>query len=208
MSDSVYALVSNNIVDLIEIKLPTDIELYAHRIVGYSNGDSFEYDWDNIDYEKPQSEWPKFYNAPEKCLSNNYVVSNLAVIDATIELTDTTTEGATMSRDLLTMDWLTNHKFVFGETITSPWKLSKDNDLNLWFEILEEGVAIENVTEDAEISVWFEGDELVTKGDMMLFNVNGQLVMYGVDRINVVGLPIGVYMVKTATGMTKVILGR
>ena len=208
--DSAYALVFNNVVDLKEIKLPADAELYAHRIVGYSNGDSFEYDWDNIDYEKPQSEWPKFYNAPEKCLSNNYVVSNLAAIDATIELNDTTTEGATMSRSSLTLDWLTNHNFVLGETIASPWELNEDNDLGLWFEMLngDVEVAIENVTEDTKISVWFEGDELVTKGDMMLFNVNGQLVMYGVDRMNVVGLPIGVYVVKTATGMTKVILGR
>lgn len=206
--DSAYALVVNNIVAVDEIKLPANAELYAHRIVGYSNGDSFEYDWDNIDYEKPQAEWPKLFNAPEQCLVDNYVVSNLAAIDATIELTDTTTEGATISRDLLTMDWLTNHNFVLGENVASPWKLNKDNDLRLWFETFEEEVAIENVTEDAKISVWFEGDELVAEGDIMLFNVNGQLMMNAVDRMNVAGLPIGVYVVKTATGMTKVILGR
>lgn len=208
LSDSVYALVANNIVALDAMKLPTGAELYAHRIVGYSNGDSFEYDWDNIDYEKPQSEWPKLYNAPEKCLSNNYVVSALTAIDATIELNDTTTEGATLERSSLTFDWLVEHNFAFGKEISSPWVLDEDNELLLWFEVIDEDVAIENVDEDVENVVWFEGEELVTEGDMMLFNVKGQLMMHGVNRMNVVGLPAGVYMVRTANGVAKVILGR
>ena len=71
LSDSVYALVANNIVALEEIKLPTDtMELYAHRIVGYSNGDSFEYDWDKLNPSKPKEEWPKIYNEAEKCLKS------------------------------------------------------------------------------------------------------------------------------------------
>ena len=86
--------------------------------------------------------------------------------------------------------------------------LDEDNDLRLWFETFEEEVAIENVTEDAKISVWFEGDELVAEGDIMLFNVNGQLMMNAVDRMNVAGLPVGVYVVRTTNGVAKVILGR
>ena len=56
LSDTVYALVANNIVALEEMILPMEAELYAHRVVGYSNGDSFEYDWDNLDSSKPKDE--------------------------------------------------------------------------------------------------------------------------------------------------------
>ena len=70
------------------------------------------------------------------------------------------------------------------------------------------GKAILRLIEPTDGEVWFEGEELVTEGDMMLFNVKGQLMMHGVNRMNVVGLPAGVYMVRTANGVAKVILGR
>lgn len=200
LSDTVYALVDNNIVALEEMVLPKDAELYAHRIVGYSNGDSFEYDWDNLD------SGGKIYNAPEKCLKNNYVVSDLAAIDATIELNDTTTEGATMDRALLTTEWLVEHGFVFGEDIASPWMLEEIGDLRLWFEDFDEIVAVEDVQENTRIVVWFEGDELVAEGEIYLFNLNGQLMSHTVNRMNVVGLPTGVYVAKTTEGVAKVII--
>jgi hypothetical protein len=83
----------------------------------------------------------------------------------------------------------------------------------LWFETFEEEVepepdSVENVVDNSQIVVWFEGDELVATGDMMLFNVNGQLVMCGAERMNVASLPMGVYVVRTSTGAAKVILGR
>ena len=116
LSDSVYALVANNIVALEKIELPeVTMELYAHRIVGYSNGDSFEYDWDNRDPSKPKEEWPRIYNEAEKCLKYNYVVSDLAAIDVAVELTDTTTEGATLDRSLMTVEWLLERGFMKSE---------------------------------------------------------------------------------------------
>lgn len=205
LSDSVYALVANNIVAIEDIKVPIDVELYAHRIVGYSNGDSFEYDWDNLD------SGGKIYNDPEKCLKNNYVVSDLAAIDTTIELNDTTTEGATMARSLMTTEWLVEHGFVFGENIDSPWVMEEANDIRLWFETFEEVVEpeadnVENVVDNSQMVVWFEGDELVAEDEMYLFNTNGQLVMQGENRMNTVGLPAGVYVVRTAIGVAKVIV--
>ena len=205
LSDSVKALVANNIVAVEEMKFPTDVELYAHRIVGYSNANVFEYDWKNVDYGKPQSEWPKIYNNPEKCLSDNYVVSELAAIDATIELNDTTTEGANLSREALTAEWLAEHGFVIGESIASPWKYEK-GELYLWFEKSVEETAVDNIKEDLAVIVWFEGDELVAEGEMYLFDINGQLLSQGVDRMNVAGLPAGVYVVKTTTATVKVIV--
>ena len=207
LSDSVYALVANNIVALEDIKLPSNaVELYAHRIVGYSNGDSFEYDWDNLNSSKPKDEWPKIYNEAEKCLKDNYVVSDLAVIDEAIEMNDTTTEGATMERSLMTIEWLIEQGFVFGENISSPWVVEEGNDIRLWFEVFEEVVPdnVENVLENSEIVVWFEGDELVAEGEMYLFSMAGQLIMRGENRMNVSNLPVGVYVVRAAEGVVKV----
>ena len=211
LSDTVYALVANNIVALGEMKLPMEAELYAHRVVGYSNGDSFEYDWDNLDSSKPKDEWPKIYNAPEKCLKGNYVVSDLVAIDAAIELNDTTTEGATMARSLMTAEWLAEQGFAFGENIDSPWVMEEANDMRLWFETFEEVVVpdpdnVDNIVDNSQIVVWFEGDELVGDGEMYLFNTNGQLVMQGENRVNTVGLPASVYVVRTAIGVAKVIV--
>jgi hypothetical protein len=200
LSDTVYALVHNNLVALEEMVLPKDAELYAHRIVGYSNGDSFEYDWDNLD------SGGKIYNAPEKCLKNNYVVSDLAAIDATIELNDTTTEGATLARALLTEAWLIEHGFAFGSKVASPWVLGEGSNLHLWFEDEGKLVGVENVADDTNLVVWFEGDELVAEGEIYLFNLNGQLMSHTVNRMNVVGLPTGVYVAKTTEGVAKVII--
>ena len=205
LSKEVQALVANNIVAIEDMKMPTGVELYAHRIVGFSNSDSFEYDWDNLDSSKPKDEWPKIYNEPEKCLADNYVVSGLAAFDVTIELTDTTTEGATMGRELLGEEWLAEHGFELGEENTAPWVLEEGNDLRLWFEAFEEVVAVDDVKDDAKVVAWLEGDELVAEGEMYLFNINGQLMSQAVDRMNVVGLPAGVYVVRTAEGVAKII---
>lgn len=207
LSDSVYALVANNIVALEKIEFPeVTKELYAHRIVGYSNGDSFEYDWDNRDPSKPKEEWPRIYNEAEKCLKDNYVVSDLAAIDVAVELTDTTTEGATLDRSLMTVEWLLERGFKFGESISSPWVVEDENDMRLWFEVFEEVVPdyVDNVADNSKIVVKFEGDELVAEGEMYLFSTTGQLLMRVENRMNVAGLPAGIYVVKAAEGVVKV----
>ena len=144
-------------------------------------------------------------------MKGNYVVSDLVAIDAAIELNDTTTEGATMARSLMTAEWLTEQGIAFGENIDSPWVMEEANDMRLWFETFEEVVVpdpdnVDNVVDNSQIVVWFEGDELVGDGEMYLFNTNGQLVMQGENRVNVVGLPAGVYVVRTAVGVAKVVV--
>ncbi len=204
-SDSVYALVANNIVALDAIKLPAADELYAHRIVGYSNGDSFEYDWDKINYNKPQSEWPKIYNETEKCLKDNYALSGLDVIDAKVQAENTTTEGADLDASDLTLEWLQTHSFAFGDNVDSPWEYV-DANLALWFEkdIKGPNTALDNVIDNNVVK--FEGDYLIAEGNIYLFNVNGQLMMYGVDKMNISGMPAGVYVVRCADTAVKVIL--
>ena len=129
---STAILVENNLVGLTAISVPEGKDVIAHRVVGFSSGDNYEYDWDKVDWNKPQSEWPRVYFSAEKGFKNNYVYSDLAGVDATILLTDTTTEGATLDPALMTQEWLGEHGFIFGSEVAAPWVYS--SPLTLWFE--------------------------------------------------------------------------
>ena len=126
-------LVENNLVGLSAITVPEGKDVIAHRVIGFSSGDDYEYDWDNVDWSKPQSEWPRAYFAPEKNFKNNYVVSDLAAIDATVQLTDTTTEGADLCATAFLPEWCAEHGFKFGSDVTAPW-VWNEGYLTLWFE--------------------------------------------------------------------------
>ena len=125
-------LAENCLVALSEINVPKGKDVIAHRVIGFSSGDDYEYDWDNVDWNKPQSEWPRDYFAPEKNFKNNYVVSDLAALDATVQLTDTTTEGANLAWSEVTTEWLSAHGYKLGESVDAPWV--KGEQLTLWFE--------------------------------------------------------------------------
>ena len=131
-ASSTAILVENNLVGLSSISVPEGKDVIAHRVVGFSSGDDYEYDWDKVDWNKPQSEWPRDYFAPEKGFKNNYVYSTLAGVDSTIQLTDSTTEGATITPAELTQEWLGEHGFIFGSEVAAPWVYS--SPLTLWFE--------------------------------------------------------------------------
>ena len=129
---STEILAENCLVALSAINVPKGKDVIAHRVIGFSSGDDYEYDWDNVDWSKPQSEWPRLYFAAEKNFKNNYVISDLAPVDATIQLTDTTTEGATIKAEDLTQTWLGEHGYLFGEEVAAPWVYGES--LTLWFE--------------------------------------------------------------------------
>ena len=139
---STAILVENCLVGVSAISVPEGKDVIAHRVVGFSSGDNYEYNWDKVDWSKPQSEWPRDYFAPEKGFKNNYVYSTLAGVDATIQLTDTTTEGATVAAALLTQEWLGEHGFVFGSEVVAPWVYG--DQLTLWFES-ESSTDLENI---------------------------------------------------------------
>ncbi len=130
---STAILVENNLVGLTAISVPEGKDVIAHRVVGFSSGDNYEYDWDKVDWNKPQSEWPRVYFPAEKGFKNNYVYSELAGVDATILLTDTTTEGATIDAALMTQEWLGEHGYLFGEQVDAPW-VWNEGIMTLWFE--------------------------------------------------------------------------
>jgi hypothetical protein len=56
----------------------------------------------------------------------------LAGVDATVQLTDTTTEGANIKAEDLTQTWLGEHGFLFGKEVAAPWVHGEQ--LTLWFE--------------------------------------------------------------------------
>ena len=129
---STAILVENCLVGISSISVPESKDVIAHRVVGFSSGDNYEYDWDKVDWSKPQSEWPRLYFAAEKGFKNNFVFGDLAALDATIQLTDSTTEGATIALDELTTDWFGQHGFIFGSELAAPW--ATGTPLTLWFE--------------------------------------------------------------------------
>ena len=96
--------------------------------------------------------------------------------------------------------------FKFGESVSSPWVAEDENDMRLWFEVFEEVVPdnVDNVVDNSKIVVKFEGDELVAEGEMYLFSTTGQLLLRAENRMNVVGLPAGIYVVRAAEGVVKV----
>ena len=72
--------------------------------------------------------WLRAWTQP--CLAHNEHSTN---IYATIQLTDSTTEGATITPAELTQEWLGEHGFIFGSEVAAPW-VWNDGLLSLWFE--------------------------------------------------------------------------
>ena len=172
-------IVHDNIVAIQSIQAPADAK--AHRIVGFSSCNDYEYDWDNVDYSKPQSEWPRIYGSAEKWLKDNYVVSSLALIDATIAATDTTTEGADMVVSALTAEWLNGHGFILGNSVDAPWVLN-EGALNLWFEDVLIGSGIEDVWADDANNAKSSTRKLLMDGQVVIirdgkmYNIMGGLL--------------------------------
>lgn len=88
----------------------------AHRIVGYTSANFSE------PYTDPGME-------------NNYVVGNLAVVEAAIAAEGTTTEGANIEGKELTTSFLNGIGYNFGETTDAPWVASESNVPYLYFEL-------------------------------------------------------------------------
>ena len=172
-------LAENCLVALSEINVPEGKDVIAHRVIGFSSGDDYEYDWDKVDWNKPQSEWPRAYFAPEKNFKNNYVVSDLAALDANVQQTDTTTEGATLAWSEVTVSWLGEKGYQFGNTVDAPWVKEADG-MVLWYE--------DFITTDVENIGGCEGGNASNKQNTKKIFVNGQLMLIRNGEIyNLVG---------------------
>ena len=171
-------LAENCLVALSKINVPEGKDVIAHRVIGFSSGDDYEYDWDNVDWNKPQSEWPRAYFAPEKNFKNNYVVSDLVALDANVQQTDTTTEGATLAWSEVTVSWLGEKGYQFGNTVDAPW-VKEAELLVLWYE---------DRTTDVENIGGCEGGNASNKQNAKKIFINGQLMLIRNGEIyNLVG---------------------
>ena len=200
---STATLVENCLVGVSSISVPEGKDVIAHRVVGFSSGDNYEYDWDKVDWSKPQSEWPRKYFNPEKGFVDNYVFSDLAALDATVALTDTTTEGATISASELTSEWLSEHAFAFGYDVTAPWVLDEAG-LQLWFEGDLIGDAVDNLINQSGISL--ENGSIMANGAIRVYNLNGMLVAQGVNYASAAHLNTGVYVVSVTNASGNAVL--
>ena len=173
MGQATDAIVYDNIVALQSIQAPQGA--IAHRVVGFSSCNDYEYDWDNVDYSKPQAEWPRIYFNTEKCLKDNYVTSALAILDATITAEHTTTEGADMAANEPTSEWLSAHGFALGNSVDAPWVMN-NGALYLWFEDGQTGTGIEDIWTDNATSTarkMLINGQVVIVRDGKLYNVMG-----------------------------------
>ena len=154
-------VMNNCLIGLDEISLPTNLDsFYVHRVVGFSARDKYNH-------------FEGRYEAPEANIQGCYVVSELAPIDATIQLTDTTTEGATLAWENVTTEWLIEHGYKLGENVEAPWKM--EENLRLWYE--------DEVKTDVE-NVWGDCSDLLDgQPTAKKLIINGQMYILRHDSL-------------------------
>ena len=167
-------IVRHCLVDLSEINVPEGRDIIAHRVVGFTSIDDYIYDEQKVVDDKliengvPQSEWPRIYAyAPEKRLKYNYVVSDLAALDANVEQTSTTTEGETLAWSAVTEEWLVENGYQLGNNVDAPW-VKEAELLVLWYE---------DRTTDVENIGGCEGGNASNKQNAKKIFINGQLML-------------------------------
>ena len=178
-------IVRHCLVDLSEINVPEGRDIIAHRVVGFTSIDDYIYDEQKVVDDKliengvPQSEWPRIYAyAPEKRLKYNYVVSDLAALDANVEQTSTTTEGETLAWSAVTEEWLVENGYQLGNNVDAPW-VKEAELLVLWYE---------DRTTDVENIGGCEGGNASNKQNAQKMFINGQLMLIRNGEIyNLVG---------------------
>lgn len=154
-------VIENCLVGVEEIGLPAALDsFYVHRVIGFSGSDKYNY-------------FEGKYEAPETKIKGCYVVSDLAPVDATIQLTDTTTEGATLAWDNVTAEWLGEHGFKLGDNVDTPWE--KGENLILWYE--------NDQTTDLE-NIWGDCSDMVSgKPAAKKLIIDGQLLILRHDGV-------------------------
>ncbi len=139
---STTKVIANNLVGIDTLSAENETAAYAHRIVGKTSADDKDIDWDTMNSTWTEEDRNAYYDGtkeplyldstPEAALGKNYVISQLKPIDATIQATDTTTEGATLATAALTNDFFAGLNFVGGNTEAAPWVLGTNP--YLWYE--------------------------------------------------------------------------
>ena len=98
----------------------------------------------------------------------------------TIQLTDTITEGANLAWENVTVEWLGEKGYQFGNTVDAPWVKGADG-LVLWFE--------SELTTDLE-NIWGNCGEVIGGSNQITKKmiINGQLYILRDGKVyNIVG---------------------
>lgn len=159
----------------------------VHRVVGYSRYDS---DIESMVWD------PTLVPVKEVALANNYVMSDLSVIDSTIEADATSTEGATIEEAELTESFLSSIGYRFGEDVDNPWAIDSENTLYLYFE-KNQSSAVESVI-IGKSSILFDGQSIMVAGAVAveLYNIAGVKIASVSDGLlQVSDVAAGVYVV-------------
>ena len=152
-------VLANCLIGIDSITLLID-SVYAHRVVGFSAGDKYNY-------------FEQKYEMPETKIQGCYILSDLAPVDASIQLADTTTEGATLAWENVTAEWLGEHGFKLGDNVDTPWE--KGENLILWYE--------NDQTTDLE-NIWGDGSDMVSgKPAAKKLIINGQMYILRHDSL-------------------------
>ena len=69
---------------------------------------------------------------------------------------------------------------------------------------LESGV--DNIISDSNNDISIIGNEIIANGEIYLYNINGQLILKGSDKLNLENVINGVYIAKTTHATKKIIL--
>lgn len=133
-------VITNNIVALTSLEAADPgTEAYypgqldtAHRIVGRTSANDepmpigYDDDWEPIYSDEPV--------APDAGMENNYVLGDLALIQATIADDHTTTEGKTLADGEFGREFLEGLGYAYGTSVDAPWSELAMNVPYLHFE--------------------------------------------------------------------------
>ncbi len=156
----------------------------AHRIVGWSRGN------DEPDVVGYDDEWEPIYSTdpvlPEAGLADNYVISDLEIIQNTIDDAHTSTEGLSKSRWELEQEFMEGLGFKFGTDTENPWNLQSIWTPKLHFEtaaIIETAQINTIVGETFNIVV-----RLLDRSELTLDDVLGDFTMdYDMAKVEMTG---------------------
>lgn len=192
-ADNTAVIVSGNFVGLESISIdPSKLGTpsypgrfdSAHRIVGWSRANDepevtgYDDDWEPIYSTEP--------NAPEPGLADNYVISDLELLQADIADAHTSTEGLAKSRWELEQEFLEGLGFKFGTDTDNPWNAAAIYSPKLHFEtaaVIEKANIVTTVGENFNIEV-----RLLSRSALTLDEVLGDFTMdYDYTKVEMTG---------------------
>lgn len=180
-----------------------------HRIVGWSSVNDYP---EETGYDEVKDE--PIYGDPapaETALADNYAVATLSAGSASVEMSKTSTEGASVKADETGIDFFTALGWLYGEDIDNPWNPAGDPKCPiLYFEDQrpdDSGIEeIENTGrfDDAQNMVRFDGVNVYADGCAIeVFSTTGARVLTGYGEVSLNSLQGGVYIVSAVNAEGK-----